>query len=402
MDNRWMQLSSSAGLITVCLSCFFIPLSTALQSIATAAMVLCWLLSGEAKKLPQLLRRHPVCVPPLLLLLMFVSGLFYSEGSWEERLEFLKKYRELLYFPIVFSMLLTAGQKFGAARAVTLAKNSFFAGTTTLLLISWGMFFAIIPAEKAGYSTLHHITHSFFMATLAFWALQYALRPRRALHRFLRGAAVMIFVLAVANLVFVTPGRTGMVTFVLLMVVLTVQHLTPKQSIVGLLILFCGVTGIYFSSDLVQQRTAQVVNEVRKYHPGRSRTSIGMRFDWWHNSIDAFRRAPVCGHGTGSFRVAQIAVRQAKTRHTDNPHNEYLLIAVQLGIVGEALFLLLLGALYRSSFRLPAENRNLLQGAVLSFAWACFANSFLLDSHPSHFLLILSAVLAASMQEKAG
>jgi O-antigen ligase len=121
-----------------------------------------------------------------------------------------------------------------------------------------------------------------------------------------------------------------------------------------------------------------------------------MRFDWWNNSAALIKESPVIGYGTGSFRAAQLLVRNKWTKRTANPHNEYLLIFVQLGIIGEALFLLMLCSLFAFSCKLPEEEKNLLQGAVVAFAWACLANSFLLDSHPSNFLMVLSAVLVAA------
>jgi O-antigen ligase len=390
------DFSFKAGLFFLYASCFFIPLATSLQSICTTAMVIFWLFSGEVKKLPALMRKYRILWPPILLLAMFTIGLFYSIGSWDDRLDFFKKYRELAFFPMVISLLLTAKMKSGNTKAVEIAKLSFLYGAAALMVLSYLMYFGLIPSEKPGYSTLHHITHSFFMALLSFWALQYALRPKGEIRPLLRGLLLGVFLLAAGNLLFISPGRTGMATLVVLMAVTFLQRLQIKQCAIAAVLLAALCGAIYCTSAHVSTRVNQAITEVKKYHPENSRTSLGMRFDWWNNSAALIKESPVIGYGTGSFRAAQLLVRNKWTKRTANPHNEYLLIFVQLGVIGEALFLLMLCSLFAFSCKLPEEEKNLLQGAVVAFAWACLANSFLLDSHPSNFLMVLSAVLVAA------
>ncbi|MCK9174394.1 MAG: O-antigen ligase family protein [Desulforhopalus sp.] len=400
--TSFTDFSFKAGLFFLYASCFFIPLATSFQSISTTAMVIFWLLSGEVKKFPALMRKYHILWPPILLLAMFAIAIFYSIGSWEDRLEFFKKYRELAFFPIVISLLLTAEIKSGNTKAVETAKLSFLCGSAALMVISYLMYFGLILSERTGYSTLHHITHSFFMALLSFWALQYALRPKGKIRPLLRGLLLGVFLLAAGNLLFISPGRTGMATLVVLMVVTLLQRLRPKQCAVATVLLAALCGGIYCTSAHVSTRVNQAIAEVKKYHPEDSRTSLGMRFDWWHNSVTLIKESPIIGYGTGSFRAAQLLVKNKWTKRTVNPHNEYLLIFVQLGIIGEALFLLMLCSLFAFSCKLPEEEKNLLQGAVVAFAWACLANSFLFDSHPSNFLMILSAVLVAARLPQEG
>ena len=390
------DFSFKAGLFFLYASCFFIPLATSLQSISTTGMVIFWLLSGEVKKFPALMRKYRILWPPILLLAMFTIALFYSIGSWDDRLDFFKKYRELAFFPMVISLLLTARIKHGNTKAVETAKLCFLYGAGALMVISYLMYFGFVPSAKPGYSTIHHIPHSFFMALLSFWALQYALRPKGEIRPMLRGLLLGVFLFAAGNLLFISPGRTGMATLVVLMVVTLSQRLRPKQCAVAAVLLaaLCGV--IYCTSAHVSTRVDQAIKEVKLYHPKDSRTSLGMRFDWWHNSITLIKESPIIGYGTGSFLAAQKFVKNKWTKSNVNPHNEYLLIFVQLGIIGEAFFLLMLCSLFAFSCKLPEEEKNLLQGIVVAFAWACLANSFLLDSHSSNFLMVLSAVLVAA------
>ena len=90
-----------------------------------------------------------------------------------------------------------------------------------------------------------------------------------------------------------------------------------------------------------------------------------MRFDWWQNSVDLIKAKPLTGHGTGSFeKVQKDLIKGTRTKPSDNPHNEYLLLSVQVGIAGGLLFIAILASLFRRSFLLAGTDRYLLQGVV--------------------------------------
>ncbi len=395
------QFFFSVGLFFLYLCCFFMPISSSIMTISSVGMVLCWLLSGEYKKLPQIIRTNRITWLPLLLFTMLLAGVFYSSADWQESLLIFKKYRELFYFAIVISFLQTASKKSASTLFFVNARYTLMAGMTTLMLISYAMYFGWIPVEKVGYSTIHHITHSFFMAMLSLWVMQEFINGRdnrRGLFNFL---LPLIFILATINIFFISYGRSGMVIYILLLVLSAVQQLKPRQTAISLL-LVCGLlTGIYYSSENVAERVNAAVYDIQNYRPGAARSSLGMRLDWWQNSLTLINKAPFTGYGTGSFATEQRKLTKGTaTQTSDNPHNEYLMLGVQLGLPGIIAFLALLTSLFLFSFSLPRGSRNILQGTVLAFAWGCLANSWLLDSHPSHFFLIATAVLVNEKERK--
>lgn len=391
----------SGGLLFLCLCCFFVPLSSSFMSISFAGLVLCWFFSGEVKKLPNIIQENKSTWFPLLLFAILFLGVFYSSASWEESLMILKKYRELLYFPIILSFLHTERKRQPKTNPSRYAKCALFAGMVVLMLLSYSMYFGWIPIAKFGYSTIHHITHSFFMAILAFWALQNSLVLKERDKKWYRVVFFSVFLLAMANLFFIAFGRSGMVIFAILLVLTILQKLRIHQTILSLL-LVCGLLiGIYFTSQNFSARVDATINEVVHYQPGVSRSSLGMRFDWWHNSIQLIEKSPLIGYGTGSFATEQQKIiTDKKTQPSDNPHNEYLLLGVQLGLPGIFVFLALLIHFFRISYILPQKEKNILQGVVLAFAWGCLANSWLLDSHPGHFFMVITAILISNEQKK--
>jgi O-antigen ligase len=82
---------------------------------------------------------------------------------------------------------------------------------------------------------------------------------------------------------------------------------------------------------------------------------------------------------------------------TANPHNEYLMMSVQLGAIGLAAFLWLLWQLWQTSLRTPSLEGVFSAGYVVAFAAACAANSLLLDFPEGHLLIFLAGILLAGV-----
>lgn len=382
----------TAGLIAIIATCFFIPLSTSLMDMGAALVLVFLILSGRFLALPAQIFRQPVALLATLLFAQLAIGLIYSPADLRHSLEILAKYRELLYIPIIMTMV---ANNDNAARY---AVNSFISGCIVLMTASFAMYFSLLPAMKYGNSLLFHITHSYFMAILAFCALQRVIDSRQY-----RYFWMLILAAATANIVIVNPGRTGMIVFIALMLLALVQRCSRRNLLLGLALLVVVLSSAYSLSSNFSTRAKEALVEIEQYQPGRSRSSLGMRFDWYINSIDLIKKAPYFGHGTGSFAIQQkklVRARHQNTARTDNPHNEYLFIAVQVGLAGLLTYLLLLAGQFFQSYRLSEERRYLLQGVVVAMVTGCLMNSFLFDSHQGHFYAFISAALGAAGQQR--
>ena len=78
------------------------------------------------------------------------------------------------------------------------------------------------------------------------------------------------------------------------------------------------------------------------------------------------------------------------------------MITSQLGVIGLAVFCLMLFFQWRSSFKLDRENRLILQGLLVTMVTGCLFNSLLMDSGEGKFYVILLAIIFSipSQQEK--
>ena len=379
-------MAGTAGIFCIVLSCFFIPFSTSLMGATATLALVFWLLTGGIFSLPRLMKDNVTVGLAITLFILIAIAVFYSPAPLSDALECLKKYRKLVFIAVVFSLFK------GNQGAAKLAEDSFVAGCIVLLFLSYGIFFSIIPSERFGSSVVYHITHSLFMAVLAFWSLQRIFESRQYIYLWLA-----IFIFTTINLFYIAPGRTGMLLYITLIFLTLVQRLSWKKALPATIFIFAVIGIAFVTSNNFSSRAKEAFEEINTYQAEWSRTSLGMRLDWWRNSRDLIKQKPIFGHGTGSFEKVQDELSITMRDHsapTDNPHNEYLFISVQTGLVGLALFVVLLASQFITSFRLQQPRRYLLQGVIVAMSVGCLMNSFLHDSHPGHFYAILSAILA--------
>ncbi len=384
--NKNGNIFTSAAVFSILMTCLVLPFATSLLSLFSILVLLFWLLSGKILEIPQLVKTNPVVLLSLLLFILFTLGLLYTPVELPDSLSSLKKYRELLFIPIVISLL----KDNQAAR-----KNCdyfFICGCIILLLISYAMYFSIIPAARYGNSIVYHITHSFFMSILAFYSAHKSIDSIQ--YRYLW---ITIFVSTIINLFYIATGRTGMLIFLVLMILFVIQRFSRLQQLIGILFLTLLISITFFTSDNFSSRSSIALKEIQNYEYGASRTSLGMRFDWWLNSVAMIKEKPFLGHGTGSFTFSHDSlISGTNIQPTDNPHNEYLLIGVQLGMIGLLTFILLLLSQLICSFKLAKTEKMYAQGVIVAMAIGCVMNSFLFDSHQGHFFAFLSAVYFSS------
>ena len=84
---------------------------------------------------------------------------------------------------------------------------------------------------------------------------------------------------------------------------------------------------------------------------------------------------------------------------TRNPHNEYLLITVQVGVAGFALLLYLFYTQWRHAVKLPGLfEQDAARGLVLTIAVTSLFNSPLHDHTEGLFFAFASAMLFAHFE----
>ena len=121
--------------------------------------------------------------------------------------------------------------------------------------------------------------------------------------------------------------------------------------------------------------------------------------EFYRNTLVLIGKNPVFGSGTGSFPALYAEqVKDSGGVASRNPHNEFLLIAVQTGMFGLGAFLWLLWQQWRYAPLLPTPmERGLARGLVVTMIIACMLNSALLDHTEGLLYAWLTALLYAGL-----
>lgn len=365
-----------------------IPISTVSTNILCPLAFL--LLLREGRNHFNTLRHHPLIKIAVTLFGVMLLGLLYTSASWSEAWMTLDKYREILYIPL-FILL------FRDFRTQQAGLYGFLTAMGITLLLSYLIALTEWPLGKGppdnAYVFKNHITQGLFMSlALYFLAVQcWQSIAWRKLY-------IVIILLACYNIIFMTQGRTGYIVLASLILLLMYQVYHLRGLLLGSMIVTLFALLAYTHSQVVKTRIDTVSGGVEAYQAGNTGGSIPGRLGFLQNSLLLVLQHPFLGTGTGSFSYEyEKLAQQTDNPSTTNPHNEYLMMAVQWGIVGVGLFIYLLYQLWITSFHL--DRTWMAQGVVIAMSVGCLFNSFLLDSTEGHLFAFLVGVFWGSLRK---
>lgn len=381
---------------------FSVPISTALDNILLFVILISWLVSAGFKQKLTTIRTNPVALAVLALFGLLVVGCFYGQGTSTEALHYLGKYLDVLFIPILIYL-------FKEEKARRYAIAGFMLAMTVTLILSYVTKTGLLPTNGLVQGTADnpyvfrmHITQNIFMA---FFAYLLAMKARYAESPRLRLAFSLVAALAACNILFMVQGRTGYVVLAVLIAYFCFDWLGRKGLVVALAVcLAMGVAG-YYGSGSMQKRIKSAATEIAAWQPGQGGVnSSGLRMDYYSNSLAIIRDHLLFGVGTGGFEKAyDEKIRNTAMASSNNPHNQYLLITVQLGVLGLGLLLYLLFTQWRMACLLPtALEQNLARGMLLTIASGSLFNSLLLDHSEGLFFAWMSGVLFAGLRARNG
>ena len=390
-------------LAVICIAAASVGLSMVAVSFAKLLLVICGLAvilkvsrqSGPTSPLAGM--ATPVAV--LIALLAFALSLFWTIGPEAEALGSLAKYGKLL---MILLMLIVIRNRHEARYAL----GAFVVAQSFLLLSSW-MLFAKLPvpwATSRMAATEYSVFSSYLdqgIITAVFAAVCWHLRAL-APSQFGRQLAIFMTFAALANVFFVLGGRSGHLVAITLVSMAIIWELPKRYRGVAILIPFVVALTLFFSSDRVKDRLTQVQTEVRSYSTLiEPDTSSGIRLNLWRRALQTIEQHPFAGTGIGSWSTQFNRLqREQNPAHVNinsngNPHQEYLMWGMQLGIPGILLLLALLISFYKDTLAMKKEEARAAQSAVLALAVACLFNSSIYDAQIGDFFCILLGLLLA-------
>ena len=390
-----------------------VPISTALDNVLLAIVLLA--VFSNAPALWKIVVSHPVARAASLLFGALMLAMLYGATPISTAFGVLGKYVDLAFVPLfilLFSVAKTrdwAFNLFMTAMGVTLL-FSYLLGSHLIAVQAW----MSTQGSAANPVIFHsHITQNNMMAFAALMAL---LRARDALQATLRMAWLAYAALAIINVLFMVQGRTGYLILLVLLGYFAWTSLARdaqqrgknwgwQHALAVLFASFLVVVTAYFVSPRLHERVSLVATEIQAWQPNQENqtSSAGTRLNFYYNALQIVAQHPLIGVGTGGFEAAfsqQITGTNLLT--TPNPHNEFLLIAAQLGLPGLLLLGYLFFTLWRNAPRLEtAYAQDAARGLVLAYLVNCAFNSALHDHADGLFFAWMSALLFATLKTEA-
>ena len=349
--------------------------------------------------------RDVQCSPPALLALallaLYIIGVSWSIAPHDDIRTALQKYSRLLVLPIAISL------SWRDPALPLRALRWFLAGAGVLTLGCYLVSIGKMPASSLGwwrvsteagdaYVFKNHITIGIllsFAANASFLIATYSATTRA------RATAIAAGVAFAVPIVFLTQGRTGYVALLIgfFTVFLLRIRVTPLRTLGGLAAIALLSAGLYMTSPNVKSRMNDLVHEVRTNQQG---SPNGLRLSFIRVSLQVVASNPLLGLGTGSFAQAYAPTALADwpagsgtalARH--QPHSEFLLVAVQLGLFGALVYVSMLATLGSA-----ALGRRGIEADSLALLWVIYVvtsmfNSLLWDTTEAHWFLLLAGCL---------
>ena len=337
-----------------------------------------------------------------ITLTVFSMSLFWTESLTSIGVWALVKHAKLLEVLLLVLLIQSVGDAKTGISALML-------GQSFLLLSSWLLAFGVpIPwtLDPAGKYVVFssYLDQSIMFASMA--AVAWHLRNEGLWPKWV---STLFTVAALLNVFFLLEGRTGHVVGVVVFSLIVMWSVPKPYRYIAF-----GITSVllslvlYVYSLAFNTRLSGVVTESQQYaQKSDIQTSAGWRLNAWHRSLEAIQEKPLLGHGIGSWALTVKRFEGEKgtsvfgESNSSNPHQEYLLWSVELGVVGLLLFLLLLFSIAKDAllYTTPIQRSIFSVAAVL--AVACLFNSVLYDDLiGDYFCVTLGLLMAYGIQTR--
>lgn len=353
------------------------------------------------------LAKNRLVVVSMMMLLIVLIGSWHAEGGHYEAMNVLNRYHKLLFIPLLMPFFQRVEHK---KQALSLLFLALFVNVA----ISWTEYMNLTHLSDPIYATLEpgHLGDNVFRTHIAQGLLFDLLLVISGVYVLSTSGVVRVFyglvgVLTGLNILIVMVGRTGKALLPVILMWLLVEWLWSRKalpkyrtSVMSIAILLGALVlgGTAWSVMNPSTMLGTVILEIKQSHATGELTSQGERVEFWHKGVELIRDNPWYGSGAGSVyaqttKLANKEKTEVARMGTYNLHNEFLMWAVQFGIVG--LFSVILFFIYYVTG--PSGNdipSKVLRGAGIVFLLGSLFNSLLVDFTEGYSMMLLAGILA--------
>jgi O-antigen ligase len=367
---------------------------------ALASLALCCVLSllgSHWKSTFKNIISAPLACVALGLYAAVLLSYTYSSAPFGEKIKFISAYRELLFIPFLLCFLN------GFNRLKKDAALIFFVFIMVVIGFSTANFLAhsfhltpfLIAPPNDNYIFHSHIIQN-VMSTLAVLFLLIHAKSNRIFSVkwwvFLTVAAI-----GIANILLMVQGRTGHMTLIACCFIFVLCTFNKKTKLFILFAIVAALLALLSTKNPFNDVVKRTTTEVQVYEKTREATSAGARIEFWKHAITRIKEKPLVGHGAGSFRSEYAAHIQKNNLPgfwpgTHHPHNEFLFLWHDSGLLALLLFVGLIAALLWQAHRTEnTDTKTMRYGIAASFAIYAMVDVPMFNSAEALFFVLMIA-----------
>lgn len=265
----------------------------------------------------------------------------WSDAPMQERFIDWWSWRKLSLVPICFALFKSEPSRV-ALGVVIIFTCAVFA------IFSWLGYLEIVSLDRPPSQLLeNHSTQGVLFTGSALLSVLFLKHTNNRLIQILLSMLIAVFVL---NVIIVVTGRSGYLFLIVCSAYVGFVELRKyglRWLVIPPLLVIIGLT----ASDTANRRILQAYNEATQVvlspksdsvTPEHG-TSVGHRVLMWVNTITLIRDRPILGTGSGGYKIAYGDLVEGlegwRGRVIDDPHQQYLHIAAEYGLLGLVIFL---------------------------------------------------------------
>jgi O-antigen ligase len=312
-------------------------------------------------------------------------GIFYPLVDAQTYLNSILSWRKFLLLPIGY--ILFQNYKIQKDKAFKIIFYFIF-GLTIINLIYKSNILNFFKPGIIAYQIGTTSSEGMFVSVALAIVLSSALNNANApwIEKILKYSAATYFILYI---ILFTTGRSGYLAMLIVLAFMMMKFIasqTSRKVIASVALLASGVLlamTLIMKSETSSRRIEQAIVEFQQSEKNANEnvvTSIGQRVIFWKNTLQMVPEYFLVGAGTGSFKA--VYAKQVSDKSglegaiTQDPHNQYLKILIEQGILGLVIFVAIL---FRSLFQKKFKEEHYMLGASVICIWmatSCFNAHF--------------------------
>jgi O-antigen ligase len=312
------------------------PISTAVTSIASVAILVTWLLSGQALKTLKISFQHPVGKMIALFVAWLVLSSLYAETDWPTKLQTLSSWKKLFYAFLLLGIFQQQQWQKRFVYCYVIAMSV----AAIIAIPLWALEIVARAGREIGIIMTNHATQSMAFVAALLSCIFLLHEPLTKRQKYSIWAAIGLFIF---NIFFVSTARSGYLALPIAAVFAagSLYGYRKLPHILGAVTI--ALLTFVLTSTTLQQRIKLALDEQANYQTSSNETSIGLRVVFYKNTLELIKEKPWFGYGTSSFESTYSAHASANNQgwhgiRTGDPHNQYLFVWLENGLFGLLLF----------------------------------------------------------------